>query len=217
MHHPTNRITHTTSFVILVVEHWLEWEIAQWVHHEQLIQGPIAPWVNALTMELTTLYMDTLPLSYILVLRRDWCDSWPHYIWNSTTELHPAPQEGLMWQLTTLYMKLYHWATSRSSGGIDVTADHTIYGHSTTELHLAPQEGLMWLLTTLYMDTLPLSYIPLLRGDWCDCWPHYIWTLYHWATSRSYNGKKGRMMWFSNIKNILFFKAIKHKTRNFVI
>ena len=33
MHHPTNRIAHTTAFVTPVVEHWLEREIAQWVHH----------------------------------------------------------------------------------------------------------------------------------------------------------------------------------------
>ena len=32
MHHPTDRITHTTAFVKPVVEHWLEREIAQWVH-----------------------------------------------------------------------------------------------------------------------------------------------------------------------------------------
>ena len=32
MDHPTDRITHTTAFVTPVVEHWLEREIAQWVH-----------------------------------------------------------------------------------------------------------------------------------------------------------------------------------------
>ena len=32
MHHPTDRITHTTAFVTPVVERWLEREIAQWVH-----------------------------------------------------------------------------------------------------------------------------------------------------------------------------------------
>ena len=32
MHHPTDRITHTTVFVTQVVEHWLEREISQWVH-----------------------------------------------------------------------------------------------------------------------------------------------------------------------------------------
>ena len=32
MHHPTDRIAHTTAFVTPVVEHWLEREIVQWVH-----------------------------------------------------------------------------------------------------------------------------------------------------------------------------------------
>ena len=32
MHHPTDRITHTMTFVTPVVEHWLERETAQWVH-----------------------------------------------------------------------------------------------------------------------------------------------------------------------------------------
>ena len=32
MNHPTYRIAHTTVFVTPVVEHWLEREIAQWVH-----------------------------------------------------------------------------------------------------------------------------------------------------------------------------------------
>ena len=32
MHHPTDRIAHTTAFVTPIVEHWLEREIAQWVH-----------------------------------------------------------------------------------------------------------------------------------------------------------------------------------------
>ena len=32
MHHPTDRITHTTAFVTPVVEHWLEREIVIWVH-----------------------------------------------------------------------------------------------------------------------------------------------------------------------------------------
>ena len=32
MHNPTDRIAHTTAFVTPVMEHWLEREIAQWVH-----------------------------------------------------------------------------------------------------------------------------------------------------------------------------------------
>ena len=38
MHHPTDRISHTTAFGIPVVEHWLEQEIAQWVYHEGSIR-----------------------------------------------------------------------------------------------------------------------------------------------------------------------------------
>ena len=48
MHHPTDRIAHTTAFVTPVVEHLLEREIAQWVlpmkdrsddpsHHERTL------------------------------------------------------------------------------------------------------------------------------------------------------------------------------------
>ena len=43
MHHPTDRITHTTAFVTPIMEHWLEREIAQWVRHEGSIRRPIAP------------------------------------------------------------------------------------------------------------------------------------------------------------------------------
>ena len=35
MHNPTDRITHTMTVVIPVMEHWLEREIAQWVHPEK--------------------------------------------------------------------------------------------------------------------------------------------------------------------------------------
>ena len=40
------------GFVTPVMEHWLEHEIAQWVHHKGSIRLPIAPWVETLTMEL---------------------------------------------------------------------------------------------------------------------------------------------------------------------
>ena len=36
MHHPTDRVIHTTAFVTPVVRDWLKREIAQWVHHEGL-------------------------------------------------------------------------------------------------------------------------------------------------------------------------------------
>ena len=38
MHHFIDRMAHTTAFVTPVVEHWLEREIAQWVHHEGSIR-----------------------------------------------------------------------------------------------------------------------------------------------------------------------------------
>ena len=52
MHHPTDRIAHSTAFVTPVVGHWLEREIAQGVDHEGSIRRPIAPWADALTTEL---------------------------------------------------------------------------------------------------------------------------------------------------------------------
>ena len=42
MQYHTDRITHTSAFVTSVVEHWLEREIAQVVHHEGSIIRPIA-------------------------------------------------------------------------------------------------------------------------------------------------------------------------------
>ena len=51
MHHPTDRIAHTTAFVTPVVEHWLEREEAQWVHHEGSIQRPIM-WIRSWRKEM---------------------------------------------------------------------------------------------------------------------------------------------------------------------
>ena len=41
MYHPTVRIAHTTVFVTPVVEHWLEREIAQWVHEATSRSGKV--------------------------------------------------------------------------------------------------------------------------------------------------------------------------------
>ena len=43
MQHSSDRIAHTKAFLTSVVEHWLEQEIAQWVHHEGSIRQPIIP------------------------------------------------------------------------------------------------------------------------------------------------------------------------------
>ena len=37
MHYPTERIVHTMAFATSVMEHWLEREIAEWVHHEWML------------------------------------------------------------------------------------------------------------------------------------------------------------------------------------
>ena len=51
-----DKIAHTTALSIPVVEHWLEQEIAQLVHHEGSIRLPITP------------RKDALPMSYISFL-----------------------------------------------------------------------------------------------------------------------------------------------------
>ena len=56
MHHPTDKISHNTAFVISVVEHLLEREITQWVHYEGSNLRPI------------TSRADSIPRSYISLL-----------------------------------------------------------------------------------------------------------------------------------------------------
>ena len=46
----------TSGFVTPVVENWVEWEVAQWVHYKGLIQWPIA----LLWKEGNVLFNDTL-------------------------------------------------------------------------------------------------------------------------------------------------------------
>ena len=56
MHYPTNRTEYITAFDTPVVEHCLERELAQWVHHEVSIRRLIILWADA------------LPRSYISLL-----------------------------------------------------------------------------------------------------------------------------------------------------
>ena len=46
MHHPTDRIAHTTAFVTPVVEHLLERQIAQWVHCLVTLIQHLGPWTS---------------------------------------------------------------------------------------------------------------------------------------------------------------------------
>ena len=66
MHHPTDRITHTTAFVTPVVEHWLEREIAQWVHPLKDRSDDPSHHERTLTMELhlAPQQLNTVKLKY---------------------------------------------------------------------------------------------------------------------------------------------------------
>ena len=75
MHHPTDRITHTTAFVTPVMLLRLEQEIAQWVHHEGSIWRPIAPWA-------------LLPWSYISLL----------WWWNNQIGYQISHENQLTWR-----------------------------------------------------------------------------------------------------------------------
>ena len=48
--HKQDKTYHSLCYTSQTSE--LEWEIAQWVHHEGSIWWPIAPWANAFTTEL---------------------------------------------------------------------------------------------------------------------------------------------------------------------
>ena len=111
MHHSTDRITHTTTFVTPVVEHWLEWEIAQWVHHEGSIRRPIAPWENALTMTVS------LDASYSIFILS----------WLKHTHTHPSTHtptgphhfqtraKPILWMLTGHTNNIFNFKLSCSS------------------------------------------------------------------------------------------------------
>ena len=68
MHHPTDRIIHTTDFVMPVVEHWLEQKMGP--PHEGSIRRLIAPWASALTTELHLAHwIHTLLQTFIFILK----------------------------------------------------------------------------------------------------------------------------------------------------
>ena len=60
MHHPTDRITHTTAFVTPVVEHWLERKIAQWVYMYVCLYIYITTWKEG-----NVLFNDALHTFYL--------------------------------------------------------------------------------------------------------------------------------------------------------
>ena len=79
MHHPTDRILNTMDFVTPMVEHWLEREIAQWVH-------PMKDRSDDLSHDEPTL----LPWSYISLL---W--SYIHHNLPAVTALQSAIKDSI--------------------------------------------------------------------------------------------------------------------------
>ena len=61
MHHPTDRIAHTTAFVKPVVEHWVEREIAQWVH-------PMKDWSDDPSHHKRMLYLWAMSRSRLITI-----------------------------------------------------------------------------------------------------------------------------------------------------
>ena len=56
------------AVVTSIVDHWLEWEIAEWFHREGSIQQLIKPWADALPwsyISLPNLYLMTKPTHFI--------------------------------------------------------------------------------------------------------------------------------------------------------
>ena len=68
MHHPTDRITHTTAFVTPVVEHWLEREIAQWVHPIVIIATMVVVVVVVIVVIVKVLFVVVVVVVVVVVL-----------------------------------------------------------------------------------------------------------------------------------------------------
>ena len=62
MHHLTDMIVHTTAFVTPVVDHWLEREIASWVHPMKDISTSMHAYIHT--------YIDVVIHQYILARAR---------------------------------------------------------------------------------------------------------------------------------------------------
>ena len=71
---PSHRIAHTMAFVIPVVEHWLEREIAQWVHCMNdcsLCGKNISSWCDGLSDQ--SFIVNPLSYFWFLPVLHNWC------------------------------------------------------------------------------------------------------------------------------------------------
>ena len=138
----------STAFGIPVVKHWLEREIAQWVHHKGSIRRPIAPWVNALTTE-----------QHLAPTMKDWSDDPSHHEqtllpqsdisvppWRINLTTHRTMSKCSYNGMTSrshhegsIRQPITPWVTSRSHHEGSIQQPITPWANAlTTERHLAP-------------------------------------------------------------------------------
>ena len=102
MHHPTDRLTHTTAFVTPVVEHWLEREIALCITQKKVIYVlDFDPHSNRLRVMKTELY-----LKDIIKMECTWCT-------NRNWKYFPLSGYYGKWPLLKAYRSLVlmvHWS-----------------------------------------------------------------------------------------------------------
>ena len=173
------------SYILLptpVVEHWLEREIAQWVHHEGSIRPQIAPWANALTTEL---HLAPYTSHGALAGARNSSMGQP---WRIDPTIHHTMSE-----------RSYHGATNRSLHQSWLEWEIAQWVHHegliwppiapwanalTTELHLAPTPTLV----SLYFDVSfrCLSSPLLTDGLWESEQVWHIWTISHNQTCENW-------------------------------
>ena len=133
MHHPTDRIAHTTAFVIPVVEHWLEREIAQWVHSMKDRSD------DPSHHERTLLPRSYISLSICVVLVRAvaydyWTISHFHYYSYSPSDKHNKKGFPLTcWSLMGFELRRLHIAHAESS------TKHTQQGRQFCSHKVMPQ------------------------------------------------------------------------------
>ena len=149
MHHPTDRITHTTAFVTPVVEHWLEREIAQWVH-------PMKDRSDDPSHHERTLYLWATSRSHSYMVSDIWLRT--ILIVRKETRCHHI---GYSYQLTArvlLYAPSHR--QDNTYHGLCYTSRGALAGTRNSSMG-PPHEGSIRRPTTPWANALPLSYVPL--------------------------------------------------------
>ena len=189
MHHPTDRIAHTMAFVTPVVGHWLEREIAQWVHpmkddpshHKRMLlpQSYISLLLSEREREMFYLTTHSTHFIYgymasdiwlrtILIVRKETCCRHIGYYYRLTARvLLYAPSHSLCY-------------TSR--GALAATRNSSM-----GPLH----EGSIRRPIAPWANALPLSYIPLpYIYQWFNLYVSYVPTHPQSSYGLKINGKK---------------------------